>query len=572
MSPSARLHEALRRTGITVATSTTVDTGTGVTVDADTLALRVAALDRFAQAASPHVPTELVYQARALAERAGLRLALSRGHTVVALAGTTGSGKSSLFNTLSQMELAKVGVRRPTTSQAHACVWHPDGASELLDWLGIPPDRRFVRESALDADDEAALRGLVLLDLPDFDSIEADHRREVDRLLLLVDLVVWVTDPQKYADRVIHRQYLFTFHRHRHNTVVVLNQADRLSEADTARCVADLSALLSADGLGSVPVFAASATADWPGVTTLRRILRQAVAGRVATLRRFAADVDGAVGAVAPLVGSAVTDSAVSPAMVRELDDTVAADLGVPVIAQAAARAYRYRAARSTSWPVSRWLRRKQLDPLRRLRIGENEKPKTDRMAGVDLAIQAFADRAGAGLPAPWPAAVTAAARSHAADLPDALDHTVASTDLASGRKRVWWRLVGALHWLFLLAALGGGLWLLIHAGLAAFDRPGLPLVRLGWVPLAAVPLADIPLAAVALAGGVIAGLLTSLLARPAVSIGARRAYARADQRLRTAVADRMHQDVIAPVRLVLSDYTIARQALGEAARHGNDH
>ena len=53
-----------------------------------------------------------------------------------------------------------------------------------------------------------ALRGLVLLDLPDFDSVEARHRLEVDRLLRLVDLVVWVLDPQKYADRVVHQQYL----------------------------------------------------------------------------------------------------------------------------------------------------------------------------------------------------------------------------------------------------------------------------------------------------------------------------------------------------------------------------
>ena len=74
----------------------------------------------------------------------------------------------------------------------------------------------------------------MLLDLPDFDSIQAGHRLEVDRLLRLVDLVIWVTDPQKYADQVIHEQYLRTFHRHVDSTVVVLNQADRLSDADVA--------------------------------------------------------------------------------------------------------------------------------------------------------------------------------------------------------------------------------------------------------------------------------------------------------------------------------------------------
>src|SRR6185295_1315707 len=140
--------------------------------------------------------------ARTVIDRAGERLALSRAHTVVALAGTTGSGKSSLFNAVSRLQISQVGVRRPTTGVAHACVWGTEGAGALLDWLGVPPSRRFVRESALDADDELALRGLVLLDLHDFDSVDASHRIEVDRLLRLVDLVVWVMDPQKYADKV----------------------------------------------------------------------------------------------------------------------------------------------------------------------------------------------------------------------------------------------------------------------------------------------------------------------------------------------------------------------------------
>ena len=123
------------------------------------------------------------------------------------------------------------------------------GSDALLDWLGVPADLRFGRESALDADDEAPLRGLVLLDLPDFDSVEASHRVEVDRLLRLVDLVVWVMDPQKYADRVVHEQYLRQFARHRDVMVVVLNQADRLTRVDAERCLGDLRSLLDADGL-----------------------------------------------------------------------------------------------------------------------------------------------------------------------------------------------------------------------------------------------------------------------------------------------------------------------------------
>ena len=155
-----------------------------------------------------YLPDADLVPAHTLVERAGTRLALSRDHTVVALAGATGSGKSSLFNALARLELSPVGVRRPTTGVAHACVWGPlEGANRLLDWLGVLPRHRFVRESALDArrrggPARAGPARPARLRL----GRSASHRLEVDRLLGLVDQVVWVVDPQKYADRVIARQ------------------------------------------------------------------------------------------------------------------------------------------------------------------------------------------------------------------------------------------------------------------------------------------------------------------------------------------------------------------------------
>ena len=46
----------------------------------------------------------LVDEAAAVAERAGARLRLPADHTVVALAGATGSGKSSTFNAVTGLE------------------------------------------------------------------------------------------------------------------------------------------------------------------------------------------------------------------------------------------------------------------------------------------------------------------------------------------------------------------------------------------------------------------------------------------------------------------------------------
>ena len=53
-----------------------------------------------------------------------------------------------------------------------------------------------------------SLDGLVLLDLHDFDSRVIEHRQEAERILALVDVFVWVTDPQKYADARLHDDYL----------------------------------------------------------------------------------------------------------------------------------------------------------------------------------------------------------------------------------------------------------------------------------------------------------------------------------------------------------------------------
>ncbi|HYN95809.1 MAG TPA: GTPase, partial [Pilimelia sp.] len=338
-------------------------------VDADALVERVSAVQRFLRLTDDHVPPKELVQARTVVERSGARLALSRDHTVVALAGATGSGKSSLFNAVARLELSPVGVRRPTTGVAHACVWGPlDGATKLLDWVGVLPRHRFIRESALDGEDEAALRGLVLLDLPDFDSVERSHRMEVDRLLGLVDLVVWVVDPQKYADRVVHTAYLQQFRRHREVTVVVLNHADRLAPPDRSRVLDDLARLLEMDGLGGVPVLATSAAPPLM-LDELRAQLERTVAERQAALRRLAGDLDTVVDGLGGLVGPAVAEDAVDRGAVRTLSDALATVAGVPAVADATERAYRHRAVSATGWPLLRWLRRLRPDPLARLHL-----------------------------------------------------------------------------------------------------------------------------------------------------------------------------------------------------------
>ena len=543
-------------------------TGDDGRVDPDELVRRVDALGKFVKLVDPYLPDADLVAAHTLVERAGSRLSLSRDHTVVALAGSTGSGKSSLFNALARLKLSPVGVRRPTTGVAHACVWGPlEPANQLLDWIGVLPRHRFIRESALDADDEATLRGLVLLDLPDFDSVERGHRLEVDRLLGLVDQVVWVVDPQKYGDRILHQAYLSQFRSHADVTVVVLNQADRLSTQDTETVLGDLKRLLADDGLGKSPVMATSA--KQPGMLTdLRASLERTVADRQAALRRLAGDLDAVSAQLTSMIGPPAAEDEVDRATVRQLSDALAASAGVGAVADAAAGSYRHRAAASTGWPLLRGLRKLRPDPLRRLHIGD--KPETDAVSkdivprtslpeadaaqksAVGISVRAVATRAAAPLPEVWAPALSTAARSRTADLPDALDRAIAKTDLGGDRTPFWWRTVGGLQWLLVLAAVAGLVWLLIGYALRLLGLPSLGYPKIGAVPLPTF----------LLLGGLVVGFLLWLLLKPLVDWGARRARRRVEQRLRSSVTEVAREYVVAPVREVLNAYAQAREAL----------
>jgi GTP-binding protein EngB required for normal cell division len=233
---------------------------------------------------------ELVTDAEALLRRSGERMRMSASHTVVALAGGTGSGKSSLFNALAGAAFSPAGVMRPTTKHLHACVWGMEGAAPLLDWLSVQRRHRYARASALD-EGEALLTGLLLLDLPDHDSVVSGSAAMVDRLVKLVDMLVWVLDPLKYADASVHQRYLVPLAGHAAVTTVVLNQADTLNPDQVADCSADLRRLLDAEGLMETPVLVTSATTG-AGLDELRRTLAAAVAARRAASERIAADID----------------------------------------------------------------------------------------------------------------------------------------------------------------------------------------------------------------------------------------------------------------------------------------
>ena len=216
------------------------------------LSARVARLRSSMDWASEAIEPSVRADVMATIERCERRLHLGVDHTVIALAGGTGSGKSSLFNALTETQFAVPGVARPTTSQMSAATWG-EPASALLDWLEVEPARRV----NLDGGDQLA--GAVLLDLPDHDSVNAANRAIVDRVVPMADLLVWVMDPQKYADNAVHSAYLSVASDHGQPSLVVLNHVDRLPTDEAWDVVRDLQRLLENDGLTGVPVMPVSA-------------------------------------------------------------------------------------------------------------------------------------------------------------------------------------------------------------------------------------------------------------------------------------------------------------------------
>lgn len=305
--------------------------------DTAALGARVDALDEALAIGGARLAPAVVTSVVATVDGVRERLALGVDHTVVALVGGTGSGKSSLFNAICRLDFADVGVRRPTTSEITACVWGGDGGP-LLDWLGVVPDRRIERESLLDGESEAALRGLVLLDLPDHDSIAPEHREVVDRLLPQADLLAWVVDPQKYADDALHSGYLRRLVGHEASMVLVLNQVDTVPEDVRAELVADVEHLLVDDGLTGVPVREASARTG-EGIGVLRELLATAVSSRSLAARHAGAELNDAAALLAAEV--AAREPAPAALSVTDVVDKLSAAVGLPSVAAGVGAAVR---------------------------------------------------------------------------------------------------------------------------------------------------------------------------------------------------------------------------------------
>lgn len=523
--------------------------------EATRLDRRLEALNDARELAEGVLPDEALREALQVLERAGSRRSLSGDHTVVGFFGATGSGKSSLFNAVSGSDIATTAARRPTTSEPLAGVWGVDGSEPLLDWLEVRSRHHAAPVEGF-ADEDT---GLILLDLPDFDSTRAANREVVQRMAGLVDVLVWVLDPQKYADAALHHGFLAPLASHSAVTLVVLNQVDRLAAADVRPVLESLRGLLAGEGLGDVKVLAASALTG-EGVDGVRTAIRKVVVQRKAQSQRLEADVSRASRELAEASGEGAA-AGVRSASTARLADELAAAANVPVVVDAVARSYRLEAVRRTGWPVTRWLARFRPDPLRRLNLRRDEPAALNRTslppagapqrARADAAVREFADAAAAGASGPWRAAIRAAAREGRESLPDALDQAIAGTDLGANRKSWWWAAFNGAQWLALLGALAGLGWLAGLAALAYFQMPVPEPPRVeGW-----------PVPTLMTAAGVVLGIFLAVTGRFIAAGGAAARAAAARRRLNAGVAAVAQALVVEPVEV-----EVARQAAFNAA------
>ena len=227
---------------------------------------------------------------------------------VIVLLGPTGSGKSTLFNTIAGAPVSRTGVLRPTTRHAVVVATDADARTVVDEGplAAIPPDRLEVR-------DEGARPGVVIVDAPDVDSVEHDNRALADTLLELADLCVFVTTATRYADRVPW-DVLARAEQRRIPLVVVVNRLP--PGEDAAAVLADVDRLLGRTSLAAMGVVAVPEGALNATGRGLDRVAVEPLLARIVELSRDRVKrhamaeraLAGAVAGLSPLVETIAAD------------------------------------------------------------------------------------------------------------------------------------------------------------------------------------------------------------------------------------------------------------------------
>ncbi len=573
------------------------------------------------------VPETVLLDAAETLERLSQRRELSTEHTVIGFFGATGSGKSTLFNAIAGQNIALSAPTRPTTSTVQAAIWEAEGSEELLDWLGI--DKRvYPQTQALAAEGEATkdngagggaaapnavtepapglfnrirravggrgemrtrTGGLILLDMPDFDSVTTTNRDLAARMMRYVDVLVWVVDPQKYADAVIHRDFMVPLAASGAQALCVLNQADKLAPAEVPAVLASLTRLLQAEGteahLLAAPIAVSARTGE--GVDVLRDLLAQVAAAKSLSLQRTDAQLHATASQLRTYAGGEGTVLAGAYALEAEqkLVQACYASSHAEQVLQAATASYRRAAGQRTGWILTRWMSRLKADPLRRLHLGQQDEKKSEskaeksagmlgsdsenapelvasslpplsaaQKAGMANAVRQYSKQMANRIDEPWKRSMKEAALSREAELPELLERDMVRIDYGLGRTRAPWVIFNALQWIALLSALVGVAWLTLISGMAYLQIQ---------LPPAPTPEGSpVPLPTLLLLLGILLGIASAGVGRLLTAMGSRYYARKLRGRLQTGVEKAVQSCVVAPVQQEAKRLAAYRKAL----------
>ncbi|WP_200962933.1 GTPase [Rothia mucilaginosa] len=620
-TPEKKLENAERNT------DRNTERGATLAVATSPFARSVASLKDAISYGEGRVPETVLLDAAETLERLSQRRELSTEHTVIGFFGATGSGKSTLFNAIAGQNIALSAPTRPTTSTVQAAIWEAEGSEELLDWLGI--DKRvYPQTQALATEGEATedngagggaaapnavtepapglfnrirraiggrgemrtrTGGLILLDMPDFDSVTTTNRDLAARMMRYVDVLVWVVDPQKYADAVIHRDFMVPLAASGAQALCVLNQADKLAPAEVPAVLASLTRLLQAEGteahLLAAPIAVSARTGE--GVDVLRDLLAQVAAAKSLSLQRTDAQLHATASQLRTYAGGEGTVLAGAYALEAEqkLVQACYTSSHAEQVLEAATASYRRTAGQRTGWILTRWMSRLKADPLRRLHLGQQDETKSTskaeksagmlgsesenapelvasslpplsaaQKAGMANAVRQYSKQMAARIDEPWKRSMKEAALSREAELPELLERDMVRIDYGLGRTRAPWVIFNALQWIALLSALVGVGWLTLISGMAYLQIQ---------LPPAPTPEGSpVPLPTLLLLLGILLGIASAGVGRLLTAMGSRYYARKLRGRLQTGVEKAVQSCVVAPVQQEAKRLTSYRKAL----------